>query len=72
MKSLLVFFLKIYKKVFSKALELMFGKACRFTPTCSEYAIEAIEKKGVIKGSYMATKRVLRCNPLTPSGYDPV
>ncbi len=45
---------------------------CRFQPTCSEYAKEAIQEYGSIKGSYLAVKRILRCNPLGPFGYDPV
>ena len=45
---------------------------CRYTPTCSEYAIEAIKEYGSLKGSYMAIKRVLRCNPFGGYGYDPV
>ena len=45
---------------------------CRFTPTCSEYAKEAIKEYGFLKGWYLATKRILRCNPLGKKGYDPV
>ena len=45
---------------------------CRFQPTCSQYAVEAIEKYGVIKGSGMAIWRILRCNPFCKGGYDPV
>lgn len=45
---------------------------CRFYPSCSEYALQAIELHGSLKGSYMATKRVCRCHPLTSGGYDPV
>ncbi len=47
-------------------------KMCRYTPTCSEYAIEAIDEYGSLKGTYMAIKRVLRCNPFGRYGYDPV
>ena len=46
--------------------------ACRFTPTCSAYAQEAIEKYGARKGGYLAVKRLLRCHPFHPGGYDPV
>ena len=46
--------------------------ACRFAPTCSVYAIEAIKKYGPIKGGYLTIKRILRCNPWGGSGYDPV
>lgn len=45
---------------------------CKFTPTCSNYAIEAINKFGSFKGSIMSIKRILRCNPLSKGGYDPV
>ena len=45
---------------------------CRFYPTCSQYAIEAIQKYGVVKGTFLACKRILRCNPFSEGGYDPV
>lgn len=45
---------------------------CRYTPTCSEYAIEALKKYGPLKGSFLSVKRILRCNPLFKGGYDPV
>jgi len=47
-------------------------RTCRFYPTCSQYAIESIEKQGVLKGSIKAVKRILRCHPFNPGGYDPV
>ena len=50
----------------------MHRPCCRFIPTCSEYAMEAIEKYGAVKGGYLAVRRVLRCNPLHKGGYDPV
>ena len=46
--------------------------SCRYLPTCSEYAIEAVEKRGVVRGVFMAAWRLLRCNPLFRGGYDPV
>jgi putative membrane protein insertion efficiency factor len=46
--------------------------SCRYTPTCSEYAIQAIKKHGIFRGIYLGTKRILSCNPWGGSGYDPV
>lgn len=68
MKTLLVRLLKGYKRHISPAMP----PACRFLPTCSEYAIEAITRYGSLRGGWLAAKRVLRCNPLFPAGYDPV
>lgn len=50
----------------------LFPPSCRFTPTCSEYAIQAIRKYGIIKGLWLAIKRICRCHPFGGSGYDPV
>jgi putative membrane protein insertion efficiency factor len=50
----------------------MLPPACRFTPTCSEYAIEAFQKKGLFKALWMSVIRVLKCHPFHPGGYDPV
>ena len=67
MKYLLISIINLYQKIpFSS------HNQCRFIPTCSNYAKEAILTYGSIKGSYLAIKRILRCNPLGPSGYDPV
>jgi putative membrane protein insertion efficiency factor len=68
MKRLLISALRFYKARISPGLP----PACRYTPTCSEYAIEAIERRGVIVGGLLATKRVLSCNPFSRGGYDPV
>ncbi|MBQ4585441.1 MAG: membrane protein insertion efficiency factor YidD [Clostridia bacterium] len=68
MKKIFTFPLRVYKKFISPLLP----PACRFTPTCSEYAIEAIEKFGVIRGGVLASWRLLRCNPWSKGGYDPV
>lgn len=64
----LIFPIKLYRKYISPFTP----PACRFYPTCSQYAITAIEKYGAIKGGFMAIKRILKCNPLNPGGYDPV
>ena len=68
MKGLVLGALRFYKAKISPGLP----PACRYTPTCSEYAIEAIESRGVLVGGFLATKRVLSCNPFTRGGYDPV
>ena len=68
MKRILIAIIRFYQKHISP-----FKKSCcRFYPTCSAYAIEAIEKKGAIRGSIMAVWRLLRCNPFGKGGYDPV
>lgn len=63
---------KIYKKYISPLFVILFGHSCRFTPTCSEYADEAIKKYGMLKGGVMSIKRIVKCNPLSKQGYDPV
>lgn len=68
MKKVVMVLIRFYQKAISPVL----GSSCRFTPTCSHYGYEAIEKYGVIKGSWMTIKRISRCHPLTPGGYDPV
>lgn len=60
--------IKFYKVCISPYLM----PACRFTPTCSVYAMEAIKKYGIFKGGYLAARRILRCHPWGGSGYDPV
>ncbi len=72
MKNVLVFVLKLYKKFISPTLEALFGKACRFTPTCSQYTIEALEKYGAVRGLNLGIKRFLKCHPWGGSGFDPV
>ncbi len=72
MKKVAIFVLKVYKKFLSPPLTKAFGNACRFTPTCSEYTIEALEKYGFLKGSLLGLKRLGRCHPFGGQGYDPV
>lgn len=57
---------------YQKCISPMFPPCCRFTPTCSQYAIEAIKKHGPVYGLFLAIKRILRCHPWGGSGYDPV
>ena len=59
-------------KVYQKLLSPLLGNNCRFNPTCSNYAITAIKYHGVIKGSWLASKRILKCHPLNAGGDDPV
>lgn len=68
MKTLLLWLIKGYRNFVSP----LFPPTCRFQPTCSQYAIEAIAVYGTIKGGYLAIRRILRCHPFHPGGYDPV
>ena len=69
MKKILIRLIKFYQKYLSH----LKGRAtCIYTPTCSQYAIEALEKYGLIKGGGLAVWRILRCNPFAKGGYDPV
>ena len=62
----------IYRVAISPLLVAMFGRACRFEPTCSEYAAIAIKRHGIVRGVALAAKRLARCHPLGAHGYDPV
>jgi uncharacterized protein len=64
--------LRFYKSTISPMVTAMFGPACRFEPTCSKYAAEAVSRHGVIRGGAMALYRFIRCNPLGGHGHDPV
>ncbi len=69
--------IKFYQKTFSPQKGIFKGFlpeffGCRFSPTCSEYALEAIEKYGTIKGCFLGIKRIMRCNPFSDGGYDPL
>jgi putative membrane protein insertion efficiency factor len=59
-------------KIYQYTLSPFLGRHCRFVPTCSQYGIEALQKHGALKGSWLTIKRILRCNPWGGSGYDPV
>lgn len=70
MKKLILILLKIYKKTLSPG---NFGiSTCRFTPSCADYTYEAVEKYGALKGTILGAKRLVRCNPFSKGGYDPV
>ena len=71
MKSIILFFLKIYKKFVSPIFKSM-GVECKYYPTCSEYAMSAVKKYGCIKGIYLSVKRIIKCNPFSKGGYDPL
>ena len=68
MKRVLIALVRFYRAFISP----MKRPCCRYIPTCSQYALEALEKYGALKGGYLAFRRILRCNPLHKGGYDPV
>ncbi|WP_129724420.1 membrane protein insertion efficiency factor YidD [Xylanivirga thermophila] len=68
MKKFFIFLIKFYQRAISPGLP----RNCRFYPTCSQYAIEAIEKYGATKGLWLAMKRISKCHPFNPGGYDPL
>ena len=66
--TVLLFFLRVYRRLVSPFL----GENCRFFPSCSAYAEEAVLKKGALAGSWISAKRILKCHPFYPGGFDPV
>ncbi|MCA9039842.1 MAG: membrane protein insertion efficiency factor YidD [Planctomycetaceae bacterium] len=78
MKSILIFIVSIPRflltgliRLYQLTISPLLGPNCRFHPTCSEYAILALKKHGLLKGTYKAIKRILSCHPWHPGGYDP-
>ena len=67
-RSGIIGFLKLYRLTISP----MYGQVCRFYPSCSAYALEAVERHGAVRGSWLAARRLARCHPWNPGGYDPV
>ncbi|MFK5953101.1 MAG: membrane protein insertion efficiency factor YidD [Desulfobacterium sp.] len=67
-QQVLLFFIKVYQLLISP----LTGPTCRFYPSCSEYAFEAVKKHGSLKGVFLAVKRILKCHPFHPGGFDPV
>jgi len=68
MKTLLQGLIRLYQYLFRP----MLGSNCRFAPSCSDYALEAVGKYGALKGGWLALRRIARCHPYHPGGYDPV
>ena len=68
MKKILIYLIDFYRKYFSSR----HGPSCRFYPTCSQYALEAIEKYGALKGTFIAIRRILKCHPFNKGGFDPL
>ncbi len=68
MKHILIFIIKLYQKLLSPFLP----DSCRFYPTCSHYSVEALQKHGAVKGTLLSAKRISKCHPFHPGGYDPV
>lgn len=66
--AILVFLIRVYQTLLSPLL----GPRCRFYPSCSHYAVEAIRTHGAARGAWLALRRIVRCHPLNPGGYDPV
>jgi len=73
-QAILIFAIRVYRWMISPAQIFLFGAdaGCRFTPTCSQYAMEAIQTRGAIAGSWLATMRICRCHPFGSCGHDPV
>uniref|UniRef100_A0A7C3NHF9 Putative membrane protein insertion efficiency factor n=1 Tax=candidate division WOR-3 bacterium TaxID=2052148 RepID=A0A7C3NHF9_UNCW3 len=68
MNKIVIFFIQIYRKFISP----LFPPTCRFTPTCSEYSLQAYKKYNFFKASFLSAKRILRCNPFSKGGEDPL
>ncbi|HEX9116934.1 MAG TPA: membrane protein insertion efficiency factor YidD [Anaerolineae bacterium] len=68
MKQILLGLIRLYQKTISRALP----PTCRFTPSCSEYTYQAITKYGALRGGWLGVRRISRCHPWNPGGYDPV
>jgi uncharacterized protein len=74
MKHLVRFFIRGYQRCLSPALHFIGGpgSGCRFTPTCSEFFLQSVEKHGVLRGSWLGIRRIARCHPWGGQGHDPV
>jgi putative membrane protein insertion efficiency factor len=74
LQHILIFAVRVYRLTISPAQSLLFGSkgGCRFTPTCSQYALDAVQERGALTGSALAAKRICRCHPWGGCGHDPV
>lgn len=72
MRWLLIALVRLYQKLLSPLLNLVSGPRCRFHPTCSAYAVQALEQHGALRGSVLTARRIARCHPLNEGGLDPV
>lgn len=72
MRKLAIFIVLLPVRFYRLFISPLFPSSCRYTPSCSEYAVQAVQKHGPFKGSWLAIKRILRCHPWGGHGYDPV
>lgn len=76
MKTLVLYLIRIYQKTLSPDhgwLKMLYPRGyCKYSPTCSDYTYQAINKYGILKGGYLGVRRVLKCNPFSKGGYDPL
>lgn len=72
LKKILIFPFVVAVRIYQRCISPLLPRVCRFEPTCSAYAIEALQKHGLLRGLWLAAKRIARCNPWGGSGYDPV
>ena len=72
LRDILIFIPMLLIRFYQRAISPLTPPSCRFTPTCSQYAAEALQKYGLFKGGWLALRRILRCHPWGGSGYDPV
>jgi putative membrane protein insertion efficiency factor len=71
MKSVLILFVRFYQRALSPLIVGIFGPACRFEPSCSQYAILCLQSHGAVRGTLLSAKRLCRCHPFHPGGFDP-
>ena len=72
MRALLIGLVRLYQRLVSPVLNAISGPRCRFHPTCSAYAVQALERHGAVRGSILAARRIVRCHPLNDGGFDPI